>query len=353
MSTIVSQSRPVGNMRQSNMESLRIIAMSMILIHHFMVHGLKQPNIPHHLFNALNGFVYSGVNIFFILSGYFTIRYSSKGLLKLLFTILFFGIVNLVLLSMVGLQPGIKDWIEVITFPVTKSYYWFMKVYLFLYITAPILNAGLKHIERPALRNTLIVLIIVAFYSRTYETINSYLLGFYLYCVGYYIGRYKPLIHVRRGWWLLGAFLSAAISGVLDWSLAEHGIDIDTFRSYGNVFIFVCAVMLVLFFREFSFRNRTINSIASASLGCYLLQDGDFGHNWIYDYQQLMLSQYGYSTRLFIIFGSFFIAFWILSWLITKFLGLWLPQFSGFLDRMLHSAVRYIPRIGKGAYSPE
>ena len=340
-------------MRQSNMEMLRIIAMSMILIHHFMVHGLTQENMPHHLFNALNSFVFSGVNIFFILSGYFSIRYTSKGLLKLILTILFFGIVNLMLLVIVGEAPDPSMWMTVIQFPVIRSPYWFMCVYLLLYVTAPIINAGLRHIDRNVLRNTLIILTFITFYTRTSYILYSYLQGFLLYSIGYYISRYKPMLHIKRRWLLLGAFLSAALSSGLDWSLAEHGMALYGFQTYGNVLIFFCALMLVLFFRDFRFHSASINSVASASLGCYLLQDGNFGLEWLYDYQQSLLYEYGYSLQLFIIFTGFFIGFWVTSWLLTKFLGLWLPQFSGFLDMKIRSAIRPILFLLKKADSPE
>lgn len=342
MGTVDSHVRPSGKIRQSNMELLRILAMSMILIHHFMVHGLTPSQMPYHLYNALNSFVYSGVNIFFLLSGYFTIRYTSAGLLKLLLTIFFFGIVNLVLLVITGNPPEPHLWMEAIQYPVTKSLYWFMIVYVFLYVTAPILNAGLKNIDRSVLRNTLIILILIIFYSRTSYVLNSYLQGFYLYCIGYYISRYQPFVNVRSRWWLLGAFLSAAFSGALDWILAEKGIDFDTLRSYGNLLVFINAVMLVFLFRDFSFHSVTINSIASASLGCYLLQDGYFGYKWLYDYQQSLLIEYGYGLRLFIAFAIIFLGIWIASWILTKFLDLWLPRISGFIDVKVRSAIRLI-----------
>ena len=316
--------------------------MSMILIYHFMLHGLTPLNIPHHLFNALNGFVFSGVNIFFLLSGYFTIRYSSQGLLKLLLTICFFGLVNLTLLAIVGDVPGPKRWMTAIAFPVTKTKYWFMKVYLFLYITAPILNTGLRHLQRTALKTTLVILIFVVLYSRSSYGSNSYLHGMYLYCLGYYIGHYEPLMKIRGIWWLIGAILLTTISGGADWFLAEHGIDYGCFRSYSNGFIFLSAVMLVLYFRKLNFRNTIINSIASASLGCYLLQDGYFGHDWLYKFQRSFLTEYGFSPRLYLMFAGFFIAFWIASWILTKFMGLWIVQLSKFLDRTIHSYIRRI-----------
>lgn len=286
MSTCKQHSENVDKpLRHSNMEALRIIAMSMILIHHFMIHGIKPENIPYNLFHGLNSFVYCGVNIFFLLSGYFTIRYSFKGLLKLVLTILFFGVINMLLLTSVGEMPELKRWIVTLIFPLTNSPYWFISVYLFLYITAPILNAGLNNMSRPSLRNTLIILILTLFYSNSDFGCASYLHGMYIYCIGYYIGKYKPLMNIANGWWLAGFFILTGISSGLDWSFASLGHTIDYFTTYKNIFILLGAVMLLLYFRKLSFNSRIINSIATASLGCYLLQDGFFGYRWLYTFQ--------------------------------------------------------------------
>lgn len=327
------------------MEALRIVAMSMIIIHHFLVHGLTPDNIPNNLFHGLNSFVYCGVTIFFLLSGYFTIRYSFKGLVKLILTILFFGIVNLVLLKSVGGTAELKTWLTAVIYPVTRSPYWFMKVYLLLYITAPILNTGLRLMERTKLRNSLIILIFVLFYTGSILGSNNYLHGMYLYCTGYYIGRYKPWMNISNGWWLLAFFVFTGLSNCLDWSLVNAGHELSYFTSYRNVFIFVGGFVLLLYFRKLDFQNRAVNSIASAALGCYLLQDGWFGIKWLYDFQCSMLTKYGYGVKLFIIFGGFFVAFWVASWLLTQFMSFWLPKVTNVLNNLIHSTAKRMELI--------
>lgn len=328
--------------RQSNMEALRIIAMSMILIHHFMIHGLTPENIPNNLYQGLNSFVYCGVTIFFLISGFFTIRYSFSGLLKLILTILFFDFINLILLGLVGATPQPRSWIFALMFPVTQSPYWFIKVYLFLYMTAPILNAGLRNISQRVLRNTLIILLFTLFYSRTYLGIDGYLHGMYLYCAGYYIGKYQPWLNVPNQWWLVAFFLFTGLSNCAAWTFAYFGHPVEYFTSYHNVLIFLGGATLLLYFRKLDFRSNAVNSIATASLGCYLLQDGLFGLEWLYDFQSGMFARYGYSTGLFLIFAGFFAAFWVSSWLLTRFMSLWLPQLTNCLNTLMHIISRRI-----------
>ena len=321
--------------RQSNMEALRIVAMSMILIHHFMVHGLTPNNIPHNLYYAINSFVYSGVNIFFLLSGYFTIRYSSKGLIKFVLTILFFGVFNLILLYVVGAPPSIKEWLTVMLFPVSKSPYWFIKVYLILYVTAPILNVGLKNLKHNTLRNTLLMLLFVVFYGFHKLASSTYLHGMYLYCVGFYIGQYKPFENIRPIFFLYCFFIFSALSGGCDWAMHYIGFNKHYFHSYSNILIFFTGVSLLLYFRSLKLQSNAINILASASLGCYLLQDGFLGQYWLYPLQMDFLYSHGYNFKLILMFTTSFIAIWITSMALTKFSNMWIKSTTDVIAQRL------------------
>ena len=68
--------------RQSNFELLRIVAMVMIVFHHFAVHGgfnfdSTTLSIPRFWFNFIIMGGKTGVNIFVLISGYFLIQSKS------------------------------------------------------------------------------------------------------------------------------------------------------------------------------------------------------------------------------------------------------------------------------------
>ena len=82
--------------RQSNIESLRIVLMFFIVLHHFIVHAAEpdllysttiDPSIA--VGAILNGFLYMAVNCFILISGYFGIKFKLKGVVNL-YLILFF-----------------------------------------------------------------------------------------------------------------------------------------------------------------------------------------------------------------------------------------------------------------------
>lgn len=62
-----------GRGRNSNIELLRVTAMSLIILHHMMVHGLN-PGVHSILYANLSSTIYPvleiGVNLFFMISGY-------------------------------------------------------------------------------------------------------------------------------------------------------------------------------------------------------------------------------------------------------------------------------------------
>lgn len=65
--------------RDSNMELLRIVAMSMVVIGHFIIHGIWNDEIPvFSVSTSVQLMVYSlaviAVNCYFLISGYYQIK---------------------------------------------------------------------------------------------------------------------------------------------------------------------------------------------------------------------------------------------------------------------------------------
>ena len=114
--------------RSSNIEFLRIIAMSMIIIGHFLTHAIGRDALPHNIYYLLSPYCACGVNLFFLVSGYFQIRLSSRGLFQLISTLFLFGMINVLLVYLVA-ERGItsQEIFSFIFFPISKSPYWFFK----------------------------------------------------------------------------------------------------------------------------------------------------------------------------------------------------------------------------------
>lgn len=92
----------------SNIGLLRVTAMSLIILHHMMVHGLN-PGVHSILYANLSSTIYPvleiGVNLFFIISGYFGVKLSLQSILKLAFIIFLFTIVNYLICLPFNIYP--------------------------------------------------------------------------------------------------------------------------------------------------------------------------------------------------------------------------------------------------------
>lgn len=132
--------------RQSNMEMLRIIAMFMILVLHADFWSLGAPTISdfHRAFipSTVRVFVEAlaivSVNVFVLISGWFTIKPSVKGFCNFIFQCLFFFIGIYAVMLMTGLADLSIKGLAICFFLTSKN--WFIKAYIGLYILAPILN---------------------------------------------------------------------------------------------------------------------------------------------------------------------------------------------------------------------
>ncbi|MDR0830363.1 MAG: acyltransferase [Prevotellaceae bacterium] len=171
--------------RESNIELLRIVAMFMIVVHHYCVNsGLTQlfdfNNITFNTilvqFMAFGGKV--GVNIFFIISGFFMINSTFKfeKVLKLVLQILFYCVLVGLFLVFLGYPYSIKSIVvqTVKLFIGTNS---FIAAYLLVYILSPIINKMLKVLSN---KEHLFLLSILLLYFSIFSTF------FFMYTWNYF-----------------------------------------------------------------------------------------------------------------------------------------------------------------------
>lgn len=153
--------------RQSNFELLRIVAMFMVLGVHANYLSLGRPSVADTLCDSTNAltrdmlemFCLGCVDIFVLISGWFGIRFSLKGLAGFFFQGLYF----VVLVSTAGILSGQISFSKTVVMDclfINPATGWFIREYAILYILSPALNACADKLSKRGL-DTLLVLFFV------------------------------------------------------------------------------------------------------------------------------------------------------------------------------------------------
>lgn len=255
----------------SNMELLRIVATSMILIHHFLLHGLER-GLPYDLYYLLDTAFYYGVDLFFLVSGHFLIKTSLKSITKICLILIFFGLVNLIISAACGETAGKGAWIQAIIYPISGSPYWFMKVYVLLLITAPFINTALQTLPLRQYRNALIIFTIAAIYMRGHIASYNYLNGLYFYCLAHYLRRSGFALRVRKRNLLLSFAAITAVYAILSYTLAPR---FDSFKiyfgSYDTPFMILGSAALYMYFSRLNFSSSIVSILHKGAARIRLL----------------------------------------------------------------------------------
>ena len=277
--------------RTSNIELLRIIAMIMIIAHHFAVHsGFDFTNVVNFnriwiQFIGIGGKI--GVNIFVLISGYFLInaeRLKITKVLKLWGQVFFYSVVIFFIFVLIGQEPLTKDSIMSHIAPITYSQWWFASAYFTLYLLSPFLNRLLRILDHK--QYVCLVLLFFAMWcivpTVTGQQLqsNSLLWFIFVYSIGGYIRLYgietklsSALLIVIAFACILVIFAAATILDIYGenrFSTAKQIFKYDMQRFP----IFVSSLLIFLGFCKMNIRvNRFINTIASATFGVYLIHD--------------------------------------------------------------------------------
>ena len=319
--------------RNSAMEMLRIVAMSMILIYHFSLHASILYETSVICKSVVLSMLLGGVNLFVMISGYFGIKVRLPGFLNLYVLIVIYIALNILLNFLAGMHNNWMDMVKGVLFPFSCGGYWYLSAYIGLYFTAPILNPALSGISLVQLRKTVLLfaffnIISCGMLGNLCNTNGfTYMQFVFMYVVGHWMSREDLCKFSAR------MFLSIAVFvGIVEFLIMcalEFGLHHSSgyFMRYNNIFVVIQTVCILGVFAKLNFRNRIVNKIALASLGCYMLQDGLFGYKVLYPFL------IGESELSYYVFAFF--SLWIVSYMVVSFKR-WC------LDPIIYRVVAYV-----------
>lgn len=265
--------------RQSNFELLRIVAMFLVLVFHatFWCLGdlskVDLYNCPTSSWTRISIGAISVicVNVFVLISGWFGIRPTIKGLCNFIFQCLYFYIGTFIVMVSIGALP-FKVGTLAACFGISHIN-WFVRAYIALYIISPLLNSFVEKANPKLFRRFLISFFIfqtvygwsgsAQFIEQGYSTFSF--IGLYL--LARYISIYRPR-------YCDGGDILFIISILLTIPLIAFQIFMEIgpgVHSYVNPLVITSAMGLVMWISKIKIKtNRIINSIAKSAFAVFL-----------------------------------------------------------------------------------
>lgn len=224
------------------------------------------------------------VDVFVLISGWFGLKFSVRGVVNILFQCIFYTFLSVCLV--------LWGWSE--SFSVTAllkslyfgSCYWFVVAYLGLMVLSPILNMFVEHASRKTLKYFLVIYFV---YECIYgwvsldeaHFINGYSFVSFigLYLLARYVKLYKPRICCFGKYKSLGIYIACSfLSGMAIFVMLLIGNETmasivkDKMLAYNSPLCMCAALFLLLSFSRINLgTNKVINWLASSCFAIYLL----------------------------------------------------------------------------------
>lgn len=341
--------------RMNSVECLRVLVMLMIVIHHCVVSGLHlndNLNGEIYCYNATNGllsfincYVIVAVNVFFLISGYFTIKFKLNKFLKLLGMIIFYSSIIYIIFAGIGVvEISVKNIIKYSVLAFNE--YWFMTVYLILMLIAPYLNIvidALKMDKRKYTGFLIVLFIITCIYGFAFDkdvvNVNSgysLIYAIFLYFTGNYMKTYANLDQLKNIKHLILYVILGGINFILVFSLIylEKGNIAWKLFAYNNPIIYFQSILLFAFFIKLNCNGRIGRSVAylgGYTLGIYLIHSHELLIPYRFKGLEIMLNNIG-------------VIFWPI--LIVLYCGI-LYIICNCLEMFRKEVTKYMIKVGK------
>ena len=267
--------------RESQFELLRIVAMAMIVALHFngVVMQMFQP-VSKCSFSGMWGaetleaVAIVGVNLFVLISGYFGIRLSAKGIAKYVGWVLWYSILLFLLYSCWHPEFYTHKTSKLAFLGITHSTQWFVTAYFVLMALSPVLNAAIRRTSFSQHRWIALALIAVNctvgwwlevdFNKSGYTVYHLVMVYFFGHTLRECLERYRQL-----PWrWICAVVYMASVAGVV---LMMQSMDYYKAIAYCNPVVLLESMAFFVVFATMHFRSRAVNWMASSAFAVYLI----------------------------------------------------------------------------------
>lgn len=299
------QERKNRNMskRLNNFEALRILAMFMVIVLHYLGKGkLLTPETE--AFTAVSyaawlieGFAIVAVNVYVLITGYFMCKSSFKlsRLIEILCQVMWYALLIPVVLALLGLADikGFQTYdILRFVFPIHMKHYWFVTAYVVLMLLVPFLNAGIAAMSQKQLAFSILLLTVYQTLPKSVLPVVFteddagygvlwlvclYLIAAYirLYGIAFFSSVKKSLFCYAGA--VLCIFASLLVMRVIYFRFDAFGDKISFAYDYNHIFCLLASVSLFYACKLWDIKDtamsRLAGRIAPYTFGVYLLHE--------------------------------------------------------------------------------
>lgn len=275
--------------RQSNFELLRMTAILMVLVLHADFFSLKGPIASQIMAYPLDStlriwvqfLTVGAVNIFVMVSGWFGIRHSVKGITNLLFQTFFYLFLTFGVTYIFGSSEISLESVKMLTL---ISGNWFVKAYLILYLIAPALNLFCETVPRHYLKIILISYLgFMFFYGWAFHTSAEWISEGYspvwfigLYLTTRYMNIYRPTFMLKtKSNYVIALItlvtLMTAICVSQPLVSSREAIAGYIFLFYTSPTTFISALLFIIITSKLKISSKFVNLLGRSSFAVYLV----------------------------------------------------------------------------------
>lgn len=292
--------------RESQFELLRLVAMFFIIMHHLIIKGADTVGyITPYSFDehgvvgvVINSFCICAVNLFVLITGWFGIKNILKGVIRLIIDCAVFGAISYFTLCIFSEHFfSIKECIKSLFF--TPN--WFVSVYMMLILISPLIEYAVKALDVDKLKYIVIALLVVdVFFGFCFKYNNGYDLTHFvsMYCLARLMRHSCEekwnIILSKYGFWIY--FLGAIVLSIGFIALNKLGIKMPAlgYFLYNNPLIILMAMAIFLWFSKCKIQSKFINVFATGVFGTFILHTTPYVIPVRNEYTHMIFQQFGY-----------------------------------------------------------
>lgn len=275
------------HMRNSNFELLRIITIILIITGHSSFNCIGIPSTwddCHVLSFFVSSFTVVGVNVFILITGYFSAKLKKRSIFNLLYICLFYALFRIgydLITSNLSMQT-----VQSLLF--VSSSNWFIPAYLGLLIIAEFINPFIEQASKQQFGKLLLIFFIFQIwfgwrpgllYGNDFAGGYSILSFVFLYLLGRYYQLYGISLFSTKGRCVI-LYLSISLLLAL-WVTGGYYFDkveivrLSRWHAYNNPLIIISSLAFFAWFSQINIRpSKTINYLAQSTLGVLLFHVG-------------------------------------------------------------------------------